>query len=106
MDVAFIPVATSASTGTVHFDYFNHTTDLSADADEPFDGYDHLIPYHETLVYSVVGKVKLIEGETDVAVNYYELYERLVNNMRSRLGQSPNLEIGIIAGPGGGSGGR
>lgn len=97
-DISFVPVPTSASTGTVNLDYYQHPSDLTDDADIPFNGDANLRPYTDIIIYRVVAHIKLIEGEIDQATNYFSLYKNQLDLMSSRLGRAPNYSPGIIGG--------
>lgn len=84
-----IPAATS--TGTVTIRYINLPVDLAADADLPFDGKLHLVPYHYSIVYHATARLKLIESKVEEANAYLQLFSISVGLAQDRLGQSPNL---------------
>lgn len=94
-EVAFIPIPTISSTGTAVMEYYKQATDLTADSDVLLDGFKILIPYHETVIYPVVAKILLLEGDTASATLYLQLYQDAVKNMNSRLGEMPNYSPGL-----------
>lgn len=96
LQIAFIPVPSSTTaTGTARIDYYNQSTDLSANTDVPFDGVRILYPYHYAIVYGTVGKMKLMDGEPEEAKAYMTMYTSAVQLMRDRLGQMPNYNPGF-----------
>lgn len=98
LDICFLPVAGGSSTGTITVDYMNQSTDLSSDSTVFLDGDIALLPYHETIVYQTVSKIKLLEGDTAMASAYLQLYTASIQAMNSRLGEKPNLSPGFSAG--------
>lgn len=96
--IAFLPIATTSSTGTVIIDYYKQATDITADSAILLDGDYNLIPYHKAVVYDVVSKIKLIEGDISGAAAFSALYEETIKNMNSRLGERPNFNPGLSAG--------
>jgi hypothetical protein len=100
LEMAILPVPrTSSSTGTVRVDYYNQATNLSTATTSgvPFDGDRMLYPYHEAIVYYVIWRVKLLEGDTAGAAGYQQLYESAVTVMGGRLGDRPNYTPGFKA---------
>lgn len=98
LQIAFLPIATTSSTGTATVDYYDQATDLSSAGDVLLNGFSTLIPYHESVVYQAVSKIKMIEGDTASAGAYLQLYQASIQAMNSRLGERPNLNPGASAG--------
>jgi hypothetical protein len=97
LDVAFLPVPTTSSTGTATVTYYKQATTLSADSDVLLDGDSTLLPYHEAVVYGAVAKIKLIEGDPSSSV-YLQLQQSGIQVMNSRLGEMPDYGPGLSAG--------
>ena len=89
--IAYVGIPPAASTGTVTIRYLNIPADLSGDSDVPFDSKRHLYPYHYSLVYHASARLKLVEGKTDEATVYLQLFNISIGITQDRLGQSPNL---------------
>lgn len=92
--VQFYPFPdTSASTGTVRYEYFASATDLSATTDEPFGGSAELDPYHYMLAYYAGYRLAMIDGRQDLGVLYrtefYEGLERLKREALARPSYRP-----------------
>lgn len=99
LQIAYIPVPTTTSTGTVKMWYAYFPADLSADSSVPFDGFNHLKPYHYALVAHVTAKIKAIEGKYDEAGFYLKELERYVTTMEARFGASPNYSPSVQGAP-------
>lgn len=93
--IAFLPVATTSSTGTATIEYYKQAGNLNDDTANLLDGKYTLLPYHETVVYKAVIKIKLLEGDATGAATYSQLYSAMISAMNSRLGEKPNLNPGI-----------
>lgn len=90
LNISYIPVPINTSTGTVAIQYFNRVPDLSAGSDVAFSSKSHLIPYHQTIVYNVTAKIKLIEMKSAEAQFYFQLYTNDLGLMRDRINSMPN----------------
>lgn len=90
LEIAFHPIPTSSSTGTVRVDYFASASDMSSDSDVPFNGLLHLYSYHESIVWYVVGKIAILERMTDLANSAVGIYTSWIEIMNDRLGRTPN----------------
>lgn len=99
LEIAYMPIATTTSTGTVRVYYYSQANDMSSDSDVPFDGYRHLYPYHDTLWLYVTYRIKLLEGRETEADLYRTLFEEKTANMRSQLGRRPNYTPSVKAAP-------
>ncbi len=99
LEISYVPVPTTQSTGTVKVWYVYAPADLSSDADVPFDGFNHLKPYHYALVAHVTAKIKAIESKYEEAAFYLKEWERYVNTMSARFGASPNYRPSVQAAP-------
>lgn len=87
--ISYIPIPTSQSTGTVTIWFYNMPTDLSADADVPFDNRRNLYLYHMALAYHVISRIKQMQGQTE-AQDYNSRYERVMGILKENLGKMPN----------------
>lgn len=100
IQVGFVQVPTSSSTGTVRIDYYAYPADLSSDSDVPFGGLLHLKPYHYALVNHVTAKIKALEAKTAEADFYRLEFERGISIMDQRLKEAPNYRPGVRAATG------
>lgn len=98
LDISYLPVPTTSSTGTVTITYYKQATDLVNDSDVLLDGDSVLLPYGEAIVYQVVYKIKLIEGDIQGASTYSGLYQQTLKDMNSRLGELPDYSPGLSGG--------
>lgn len=92
--------STATALGTALIQYYNQSTDLSTNSAVPLDGDLILYPYHSALVYFVVAKIKMMEGDTNGAAAYEQMYGAQVTLMMDRLGRMPNYNPGF-SGPSG-----
>lgn len=97
-EIAFLPIPTTTG-GTVAIHYVSTPADLAADADVPFDGIKRLYPYHYTLVWGTVMRIKLIEGKADEAKIFAELYNGDITTMKEKLGLKPNYNPSLRGAP-------
>lgn len=97
-EIAYIPVPTSISTGTVRVDYYAMANDLSSDSDVPFNGSYNLYSYHDMLVYFTTSRLFLMEGNTNAAAVYSQLYQNGLNLMKEKFGVSPDYSPGAVGG--------
>jgi len=97
--ISYYPIPSSTQIGTVTITYYKQVDDLSSDSDVPFDGLNHLYPFHRTIVYEVTAKLKFIEGLSAEGSTYIQLYQSDLAIMAKRLSTSPNYSPGIVAGP-------
>jgi hypothetical protein len=93
--ISYIPIPTRTSTGTVTIWYDATVSDLSADADVPFDNRSNLYPYHMGLAYHVIYRIKLIQGQVEEAAAYQKLYISSVDVMKGRFSQMPDYRPGV-----------
>lgn len=96
--ISYIPIPTNLSTGTVKLWYYNQPTDLASDSDIPFDGKQHLVPYHMTIAYYVAMRLKAIEGRGDESVLYMNLYSSALKLIQRAIGSMPNYSPGMVGG--------
>jgi hypothetical protein len=96
-DITYLPIPTTSSTGTVTITYFKQATALASDSDVLLDGDVTLLPYHETVVFGTVAKIKLIEGDPSAAT-YIQLQQSGLQAMNSRLGEMPDYNPGMSGG--------
>lgn len=87
--ISYIPIPTTQSTGTVSMMYYSMMDDLGADTDIPFNGKRNLSPYHMSLVYYVAARLKMLEGVSDEAAAYTQVFNNYINTMKARLGDLP-----------------
>ena len=90
LEMGIRPVPSSITSESITYHYYAQASDMSADADVPFEGLSHLISYHPILGYYAVARLYLIEGKLDRATGYNTLYETGVSIMRERIGMAPN----------------
>lgn len=90
LQMGFYKPPTTSSTGTVTVFYTYQAQDMSNDTDVPFDGFYHLYPYHMTLVYHVVARIALKEGDAAGAQSYLSFYSAGISTMRENLGRMPD----------------
>lgn len=66
--MGFNPVPNSAtSTGTVTVDYVRKCADMVNLSDEPFDGWDIMVPYHYILAHYAAGRLSKVMGDSEVS---------------------------------------
>ncbi len=97
LQIVYIPIATSASTGTAIIDYYSQVTTLASDSDVPLNGFRHLYPYHHAIVDLVTYRIKMIEGKAEEAKAYFELYSARIQAMVNRFQSSPNYFPNVSA---------
>ncbi len=96
--ISYLPVPTNTSTGTVTLWYYCQPNDLVNDSDIPFDGRRQLYPYHYSIVYYVVMRLKLIDGIMDEYNEYGKLYAIEVGDILNKLGVNPDYNPGFKIG--------
>lgn len=104
LDIVYVPIPTSASTGTAIIDYYSTVTDLSDDSDVAFNGLRHLYPYHHSIIDLVSYRISMIEGDVSAAEVYLKMYAGRVQTMMNRFKNSPNYlpSVGAVGSSGGG----
>jgi hypothetical protein len=90
--------APRSTAGTLLIDYASQAEELSDSSDIPLNGYRHLYPYHEALIYRVSARIKLIEGFASEATAHMELYALELQSMNRRVGDMPNYNPGFKGG--------
>lgn len=95
LEMAFIPIATSASTGTANVDYYKQATEMTSDSDILLDGDYALVSYHNAVIYSAAMNIQIIEGNAQMAQNYSQLFQSMLTAMKSRLGEMPDYNPGL-----------
>lgn len=85
----------TSSTGTLRITYYSQGTDLSADADVPFDSRFIFYPYHDLLIFDPCYKIFLIEGEIDKASEYRSYYEARLRLLLEKVDLRPNFLPGF-----------
>jgi len=95
LEISYLPVPTSSSTGTARVAYYSYPAALSSDSDVPFDGMTHLIPYHMVLVAYGTARIKDIEGKFDESEKFWGMFDRYIAIMNDRLGRVPNYRPSV-----------
>lgn len=90
LQIAIHPKPDNASTGTLTIQYMAIADDLTLDADTPFEDRKHLFPYHMSLAYHVIMRLKIIEGKPDEATIYGTFYSNILSIMAQKLGVNTN----------------
>lgn len=85
----------TSSTGTARIHYIAQPVDLSSDSDVPFNSHNRYLPYHDILIYYVVTRIFMLEGETNKVTLYAQLYESRLQMMREKVGQKVNYSPGF-----------
>ncbi len=101
LQISYIPIPNTVSTGTVTLWYYAQVSDLMNQGDSPFDNRRELYPYHQALAYYVTMRLKIIEGKPDEATAWQALYAGAVTIMKDKLGRMPNYTPSMQAGKGG-----
>lgn len=99
LQVAYLPVPATTSTGTVKMWYTYQPPDLSADADVALDEFPHLVPYHYVLVAHATARIKELEGRFDEAKYYTEVFLRYIGTMAQRFRATPGYFPSVQAAP-------
>jgi hypothetical protein len=100
LQIGYTPTPNSAtSTGTVRIEYISQVTALSSDSDVPFEGYEPLVPYHDSLIWGVAAKIMFIENQVNKANSFLAIYNDLIGLSSNRLGRAPNYVPNLKAGP-------
>lgn len=101
LELGLTPVPSSSSVlGIMYVDYYNQATDVSVSTDVVLNGFNHLYPYHTSLVNYVVGRIKMFQGDVTGGAAYMAIYDADVKRMIDRLGQLPNYTPGFQVGTG------
>lgn len=96
--IGFYPFPdTSGNTGTVRFEYWAQATDLSADADVPFNAITELIPYHYALAQYAAAHMAAIDGKGGLASLYLTEYRATIERMKSEAKSRPSYRPGASA---------
>jgi len=90
LQIAYIPIPTTTSTGTVKVSYNYQPADLSAGSDIPFDGFVHLYPYHESIVVRVSAMIMTLEGRDDRASAFMQTFANYIAEMEDKNMAKPN----------------
>lgn len=98
LQISYLPVPTSASTGTIRVDYVALPVEMSSDSDIPFNGLLYLYPYHQAIVWGTAFKIKLLEARADEATLYAQLYDRAVQVLKDNVGKLPNFRPSVSGG--------
>lgn len=97
--IGFYPFPnTTSSTGTIRMEYAAQATDLSADADQPFNSIVELQPYGYALAFYCAYRASLIDSETVQAQAYYAEFKRGSDMLASDAFSRPNYRPGAVGG--------
>lgn len=88
--VCFYPAPVSTSTGTAKVYYTYQPNLLSTDADEPFNGLDSAVAYHDVITWWSVYQCDLAERRTAEAQVFFNMYVTTVEQMRGVFFLSPD----------------
>lgn len=100
LEMWLIPAPDTNNTGSVQLRFRAQPLNMTADADRPFNGEYVFDPYHYTIVYLAVGRLKLLEGRTNEAQLYYGLAESSIENMKAKIGNVGDYNPSFRAAPG------
>lgn len=93
--IGFYPFPSStSSTGTIRMEYNATAVDLSADADEPFNGIDELQPYGYLIAFYCGYRASMVDGQTAQAQAYYAEYRRGSDMLANDAFARPNYRPG------------
>lgn len=94
--VGFYPwPATSGDLGTIRLEYNAMAQDLSADADEPFNGIIELQQYDHMLAHYCAYRASMIYGQSDLAAVYLQNFREDLRRMGETALGMPNYNPGI-----------
>lgn len=85
---------TTRSTGTVRYEYWAQATDLSADADVPYNAISELTPYHYGLAQYAAARMAVIDGRNGSAGLYLAEFRASVERMKSEAKSRPSYRPG------------
>jgi hypothetical protein len=98
-EISYYPIPnTTSSTGTVTIDYYKQATDMTTGTDVPFDGLKSMIPYHYSLVDYVTMRILLLEGNSNEATLYNQMFSTELAVISSKFGSKPNWSPSFSAG--------
>lgn len=86
------PDANGTDNIKIYFDEI--ATEMTITASEPFNGDDHLIPYHTVIVYGVVGIYMDMLGENSTV--WTGRYEQIKRSMKKKLGQTEQFSFPLV----------
>ncbi len=86
----------SSSIGTIRMEYNATAADLSADADQPFNGVPELQPYAYLVSFYCAYRASLIDAEIAQAQAYYAEYRRGSDMLASDAFSRPNYRPGAV----------
>ena len=66
----------TTDTGTVKVELYSQATDLSADADQPFENISEFYPFHQMLAYYAAYRMVEVDGNLGLADRYQARYLR------------------------------
>jgi hypothetical protein len=99
--IGFYPFPnTTNSTGTIRMEYSAQVTDLSADADVPFNGITEIQPYAYYISIWCAYRASLLDSQTTMAQAYYAEYRRGSDMLASDAFSRPNYKPGAVGGGG------
>jgi hypothetical protein len=89
----------STELGTIKIAYFAQATDLSLDADIPFNSIEEFTPFHKMLAYYSAARMTEIDGVIGLTNRYMSKYleykSRFYNYCRKRPAYQPGLNVEI-----------
>lgn len=94
--------ADSTSTGTIKLEFYAQADDLSATSDVPFNGIREFYPLHHILSYCAASRMAAIDGQTNLAGFYLQVYSQGLSRLASTAMARPSNAVSITPGnPGG-----
>lgn len=95
--IGFYPFpSTTRSTGTIRMEYNAKATDLSADADEPFNAIPELQPYGYLIAFYCGYRASLVDSQALQAQAYYAEYKRGADMLSNDAFARPNYRPGAV----------
>ena len=96
--IYFYPYPESASDiGTIRLDYYAQATDMTLDADVPYNSISEFTPFHKMLSYYAAHLMAQIDGNMGLSNVFYSLYSkdktRFYEYCRKRPAYQPGLNI-------------
>lgn len=89
---------TTSSTGTIRMEYTAQATDLSSDADLPFNSISELQHYGYLLSFYCAYRASLIDAQISQAQAYYAEFKRGSDMLASDAFSRPNYRPGAVGG--------
>lgn len=99
LQISYIPIPTTSSTGTVYIDYYSQVTAMDSDSDTPFNSVKHLQPYVHTIIDLVTYRIMVIEGMPEAAAylqNFNGRMQIMSNQFQRRENYFPSFSaVGV-----------